>query len=198
MKYYAVKKGKVPGIYNTWAECQAQTKGFKSASYKSFTTLKEAEAFIIPTAKAIDPNGLKMWTDGSAYFKEGRAGYAFLFEVKSNVLYESYGRLDSGPYTSAHSEIIAIIEGLRYYEHYYSGRPLLVNSDSEYVINTITDWGPSRKDWTDREHADLLLPLLKWLKDRPHITLEHVSAHTGLVFNERCDTLAKQGANTIK
>lgn len=195
MKYYAVKKGKVPGIYNTWAECQAQTKGFKSASFKSFMSLKEAEAFIVPTNKPVNPDGLKMWTDGSAYFKERRAGYAFLFEIKENTLYESYGRLDKGPYTSAHSEIIAIIEGLRYYENHYVGQPLLVKSDSEYVINTITDWGPSRKDWTGKEHADLLYPLIQWLKVRPYISFEHVSAHTGLVFNERCDTLAKRGAN---
>ena len=43
MKYYAVKNGRVPGIYNSWAECQKQIHGFKNASYKSFTSRKEAE-----------------------------------------------------------------------------------------------------------------------------------------------------------
>lgn len=28
-KYYAVKQGVKPGIYETWAECEAQTKGFR-------------------------------------------------------------------------------------------------------------------------------------------------------------------------
>ena len=46
MKYYAVKNGRVPGIYNSWAECQKQIHGFKNASYKSFTSRKEAEEFI--------------------------------------------------------------------------------------------------------------------------------------------------------
>ena len=27
-KYYAVKCGIKPGIYETWAECEARTKGF--------------------------------------------------------------------------------------------------------------------------------------------------------------------------
>ena len=44
-KFYAVKVGKVPGIYSTWSECEEQVKGFPSASYKSFATLSEAENF---------------------------------------------------------------------------------------------------------------------------------------------------------
>ncbi len=45
-KYYAVKKGLVPGIYNTWDECKANVHGFSGAIYKSFKTIEEAEAFI--------------------------------------------------------------------------------------------------------------------------------------------------------
>ncbi len=44
-KFYAVKVGKVPGVYRTWDECKAQVDGFSGAIYKSFTTLVEAEAF---------------------------------------------------------------------------------------------------------------------------------------------------------
>jgi len=42
-KFYAVKKGKTPGIYKTWPDCQKQVKGFSGAVYKSFTSLEEAE-----------------------------------------------------------------------------------------------------------------------------------------------------------
>ena len=45
-KYYAVKVGKVPGIYLTWDECSSQVIGFKGAKYKSFPTIEEAQAFI--------------------------------------------------------------------------------------------------------------------------------------------------------
>ena len=44
-KFYAVKVGKIPGIYSTWNECEAQVKGVSGAKYKSFATLKEAEEF---------------------------------------------------------------------------------------------------------------------------------------------------------
>ena len=42
-KYYVVWNGQEPGIYNTWTDCQAQTKGYANAKYKSFSTLQEAQ-----------------------------------------------------------------------------------------------------------------------------------------------------------
>ena len=45
-KVYAVKKGRKPGIYNTWDECKAQTDGFAGAVFKSFSGRTYAEAFM--------------------------------------------------------------------------------------------------------------------------------------------------------
>jgi ribonuclease HI len=45
-KFYAVKIGKVPGIYSTWDACKAMVDGFPGAVYKSFKTREEAEAFV--------------------------------------------------------------------------------------------------------------------------------------------------------
>jgi ribonuclease HI len=41
-KYYVVWVGATPGIYETWAECQAQIKGYPNARYKSFSSKEEA------------------------------------------------------------------------------------------------------------------------------------------------------------
>lgn len=46
MKFYAVRNGKIPGIYNSWKECQEQTTGFSGAIFKSFTSYDEAQSFI--------------------------------------------------------------------------------------------------------------------------------------------------------
>ena len=43
--YYAVQKGKKPGVYSNWNDCKAQVKGFSGAVYKKFSTKAEAEAF---------------------------------------------------------------------------------------------------------------------------------------------------------
>lgn len=45
-KYYAVKKGKVPGIYFNWNDCKAMVDGYQGAVYKSLKTIEEAEKFI--------------------------------------------------------------------------------------------------------------------------------------------------------
>lgn len=45
-KFYAVKIGKTPGVYETWAECQNQINGFSGAVYKGFATKEEAIAFV--------------------------------------------------------------------------------------------------------------------------------------------------------
>lgn len=47
-KYYAVKEGKNPGIYETWAECQEQVRGYSGAVYKKFSTYEEAFKFTNP------------------------------------------------------------------------------------------------------------------------------------------------------
>ena len=44
--FYAVKEGRVPGIYKTWAECQEQVNGFSGAVFKGFATEEEAVEFI--------------------------------------------------------------------------------------------------------------------------------------------------------
>ncbi|MBE9917657.1 ribonuclease H [Paenibacillus donghaensis] len=43
-KFYVVWEGKKPGIYASWAECQAQVSGYKDAKYKSYESRTEAEA----------------------------------------------------------------------------------------------------------------------------------------------------------
>jgi ribonuclease HI len=54
-KYYAVAKGKTPGIYLTWDTCKEQVYGFPGAVYKGFVTLREAEDFIESvTGKNVD------------------------------------------------------------------------------------------------------------------------------------------------
>lgn len=41
--YYVVWSGHVPGVYDNWADCEQQVKGFEGAKYKSFASQAEAE-----------------------------------------------------------------------------------------------------------------------------------------------------------
>ena len=42
-KFYVVWKGRTPGVYSTWTECDAQVSGFANAKYKSYPTREEAQ-----------------------------------------------------------------------------------------------------------------------------------------------------------
>jgi len=44
--FYAVHRGRTPGVYPTWPACQAQVKGASGAVFKKFATRAEAEAFV--------------------------------------------------------------------------------------------------------------------------------------------------------
>lgn len=45
-KFYAVKCGLTPGIYNSWEECKQNVIGFSGSKYKSFETYEEAQKFM--------------------------------------------------------------------------------------------------------------------------------------------------------
>jgi ribonuclease HI len=46
MSYYAVRRGKKPGIYKSWLECQQNVIGFKNATYKKFSSIEDAQRFM--------------------------------------------------------------------------------------------------------------------------------------------------------
>ncbi len=45
-KFYAVKLGRTPGIYNSWDDCKKQVDGYGGAIYKSFKTAAEAAEYM--------------------------------------------------------------------------------------------------------------------------------------------------------
>ena len=47
MKFYAVKKGFVPGIYLTWEACKEHVHCFKRSEFKSFKSLAKAHKYMV-------------------------------------------------------------------------------------------------------------------------------------------------------
>lgn len=45
-KYYAVRKGRETGIYESWTACERVVKGFSGAEYKSFKRREDALAYL--------------------------------------------------------------------------------------------------------------------------------------------------------
>ena len=44
-RFYAVKQGRIPGVYSNWSDCEAQVKGYRGALYKSFNNEEDAKKF---------------------------------------------------------------------------------------------------------------------------------------------------------
>eukprot|EP00850_Spirogloea_muscicola_P017933 SM000159S01764 [mRNA] locus=s159:81401:84108:+ [translate_table: standard] len=45
-KFYAVRAGRQPGIYDSWEACERQVRGFAGTQFKSFASRADAEAFV--------------------------------------------------------------------------------------------------------------------------------------------------------
>ena len=44
--FYAVYRGRTPGIYETWADCRDQIHGFPGSVFKKFVTHQTAVAYM--------------------------------------------------------------------------------------------------------------------------------------------------------
>ncbi|ROW15701.1 hypothetical protein VPNG_02217 [Cytospora leucostoma] len=44
--FYAVQKGRQPGVYQIWSECEAQIRGFSGARFKGYQTREGAEDYV--------------------------------------------------------------------------------------------------------------------------------------------------------
>lgn len=59
-KVYAVAKGRETGIFKTWAECEAQVKGFAGPVFKGFLSEEEAKEWLAKGGKNAYSSGAKM------------------------------------------------------------------------------------------------------------------------------------------
>ncbi len=135
--------------------------------------------------------------DGSALSNPGPAGWAW---------YIDEGRWAAGGWphgTNNMGELMAVLDLLRQTES-ASDEPLLVLCDSQYVINSLTQWMPGwkRRGWRKADGKPVLnVELLKELDDALQgrkVRFEWVRGHTGHELNERADELARAAAGAFK
>lgn len=80
MKYYAVKKGRQLGIYNTWEEAKSSVDGYYGAQHKSFKSLQEAQQYL-----DFSSNHCSSIPDDASHIKMRRA--IPVQKVKSNEIH---------------------------------------------------------------------------------------------------------------
>lgn len=207
MKYYAVRVGLVPGIYNTWVECETQVKYFQGAKFKSFTTMREAVEFmnVVVTPIQIHENDdiIVAYCDGACKNNGksnavGGVGVWFGKDHISNVSEPLIGERQ----TNIRAELTAAIRTIEQVnEHYGFDKAIAIHTDSEYTINCITNWIKKWKvnGWKTTKkveiaNKDLIQLLDSLICDRNGTVNWHfVKGHSGIEGNECSDKLANMG-----
>lgn len=219
--FYAVAKGRTPGVYTTWTEAKAQVDGFKFPKYRKFATREEATQFVMENGeKKEDKNvektdkhdvvreGLVVFTDGSAIGNGSRTAKAGYAVVWPNHPHLTQGReLIEGAKTNNRAEFMAAITAIELADTVDPERndTLHIYTDSMLLINTAMKWRAAwkRKGWKKADgqevmNKDLVIRLDSLLETRK-VEWYHVEAHTGRddwksVWNAKVDELAQKSA----
>lgn len=200
-KYYAVKKGRKPGIYNTWDECKAQTSGFPGAIFKSFMTLEEAEEFVgnisssIPAISSANKVAPKVYAfvDGSFNVRTGVYGYGgFLFDGKEKHIISGSGddgematmRNVAGEILGCRAAVqLAIDLGIKEMAVYY-----------DYMGIEMWATGAWKRN---KEGTKAYYEYMNSVRDLIRIDFIKVKGHSGVEGNEEADILAKKAVGII-
>lgn len=162
-KFYVVWYGRKTGIFTDWKECEAQIKGFDDAQFKSFDSLRDAEAAISKnywdfvtkkdaaakiTLKEAPANIGKPDTNAIAVDAAWNTATGDM-EYQGTYLATGKRIFLQGPFKDATNnigEFLAIVHGLAYLQK--QGSDLPIYSDSRTAIS-----------WVKKKHANTKLAL---------------------------------------
>ncbi len=186
--FYAVRCGRQPGIYKTWADCQKQIMGFKGAIYKGFATRDEAEGFMTGAENSgtiVDSNEIKIYVDGS--FDGKRYGWGFAVFQAGELICSRNGSGDNPEYVS-HRNVAGEVFAAAYAARWAKEQGLkAVTICHDY--QGISEWAEGR--W--KTNNLMTSKYAEYMKDyRDIVKFQKVSGHSGVEGNELADKLARQ------
>lgn len=214
-KYYAVAKGKTPGIYLTWDDCKAQVDHFPGAVYKGFVTLQEAEAFVqnvngnvqvdiyeqleIP----LQEKGVKeqistsehlvAYVDGSYDHSQLRYAYGCVLVLPEEevTLNGSDNHEDYVSMRNVAGEIMGSEQAVLWaLEHGY--KKVTIYYDYEGIEKWANGIWKANKLGTQRYKT-----FIQEKRQDIEIYFQKVAAHTGVKYNEMADQLAKEALGIL-
>lgn len=201
-KYYAVKKGKVTGIFRTWEQCKASVEGCPGAEYKGFANIEEAEDYLGYVSGSREQDAVReeneipeagtllAYVDGS--YDNSLKKYAFgcVFILPDGRIFTEYGNGDneqSLKHRNVTGEMLgamyavktAMLSGFSRVELCY---------DYEGIEKWVTGVWRSKTELTGKYAS----AMQEW-KKKIVISFRKVTAHTNVYYNELADQAAKDG-----
>ncbi len=140
-------------------------------------------------------NKIQIFTDGGCSGNPGPGGWAFVvLENETLLSYSSGGELQT---TNNKMELTAVIKALETC-NVLGVNELCISTDSQYVKNGITSWifNWKKNGWRTSskdpvKNKELWIELDD-LQSQFHITWIWVKGHSGIKYNEMCDTLVRK------
>lgn len=142
-----------------------------------------------------------VFTDGSSRGNPGPGGYgAIIVNKREDHVWEIGGRDEKT--TNNRMELLAVIEALKRLKD--TDQKIEIHTDSSYIINGVTKWvkGWQKNNWKTATKSPVLNQDL-WQKlldnsDKKDIVWKYAPGHSGVVGNERADTIATEFADNLK
>ncbi|MDN5343639.1 MAG: ribonuclease H-related protein [Oceanotoga sp.] len=194
-KYYAVKKGRNPGIYENWEETKKQVDKFHGAEYKGFSSLEDAKEYLGNTKDKLEattlsnnPNKIVAYVDGSFYEKEKAYGSG-IYIIHNNIEKEFYKYGNDQKFLETRNvagEIIATLLALE-----YTKQNNAKEIDIYYDYTGIKNWALGI--WKTTKSITKIYKI-KFEEYKKHIKINFykIKAHTNNKGNTKADLLAKK------
>jgi len=206
MKFYAIRKGRRPGVYTTWPACEVQVKGFPGAVYKAFSTKAQAQAFMAeslpsstsaPLADALpSTDAIRIWVDGSCLENSKGSlhfGWAYVVLDGDQELHRASGHdvpAEAHPHRNVAGEIQAVLQALTWCRK-RGISVATVHFDYQGLASWVEGSWKTRTAFTQAyaERVRAMGMTLTWHK---------VQAHSGEKYNELVDQLAREAARSAQ
>lgn len=196
-KYYAVRAGRKTGVFETWDQCKAQVMGFSGASYKSFPTREEAEAFVSGNSAETKTgsgsplsgeNTAVAYVDGSYHVGTGEFACGAVLFWQGETL--TFSQKFTDPELAQMRNVAGEIKGSETVIRWCleQGVPALeIHHDYEGIAKWCTGEWKANKEGTKAYQA-----FYRQASETMHIRFVKVKGHSGDTYNDMADRLAKE------
>lgn len=168
--FYAVAKGRIPGVYTSWEQCSLQVTGYNGALFKGFQSEQDATEFAgvkppledeekkrkaeseLPKHSKVKKvcqeksKVVRVYTDGSCSPNPGPGGWAIIvvstgFDLSNNLIDGTFIENESSYEKETTNNRMELVAATKAV-HYLNTKMLSgeIITDSQYVKNGITKW----------------------------------------------------------